>query len=96
MDKRDLVKIDVPAIPFFFLSLSPLSSLSLLFREIPETQAAKILLFISFQGVFKRSLENFLARSHSHPLPPPSSTPPSLPLPLFGANKEIREDSSAR
>lgn len=96
MDKRDLVKIDVPAIPFFFLSLSPLSSLSLLFREIPETaQAAKILLFVSFQGVFKRSLENFLARSHSHPLPPPSS-PPSLPLPLFGANKEIREDSSAR
>lgn len=97
MDKRDLVKIDVPAIPFFFLSLSPLSSLSLLFREIPETaQAAKILLFVSFQGVFKRSLENFLARSHSHPLPPPSSPPPSLPLPLFGANKEIREDSSAR
>lgn len=96
MDKRDLVKIDVPAIPFFFLSLSPLSSLSLLFREIPETaQAAKILLFVSFQGVFKRSLENFLARSHSHPLPP-SSPPPSLPLPLFGANKEIREDSSAR
>lgn len=97
MDKRDLVKIDVPAIPFFFLSLSPLSSLSLLFREIPETaQAAKILLFVSFQGVFKRSLENFLARSHSHPLLPPSSSPPSLPLPLFGANKEIREDSSAR
>lgn len=97
MDKRDLVKIDVPAILFFFLSLSPLSSLSLLFREIPETaQAAKILLFVSFQGVFKRSLENFLARSHSHPLPPPSSPPPSLPLPLFGANKEIREDSSAR
>lgn len=97
MDKRDLVKIDVPAIPFFFLSLSPLSSLSLLFREIPETaQAAKILLFVSFQGVFKRSLENFLARSHSHPLPPPSSPPPSLTLPLFGANKEIREDSSAR
>lgn len=99
MDKRDLVKIDVPAIPFFFLSLSPLSSLSLLFRyrEIPETaQAAKILLFVSFQGVFKRSLENFLARSHSHPLLPPSSPPPSLPLPLFGANKEIREDSSAR
>lgn len=97
MDKRDLVKIDVPAIPFFFLSLSPLSSLSLLFREIPETaQAAKILLFVSFQGVFKRSLENFLARSHSHPLPPPSSPPSSLPLPLFGANKEIREDSSAR
>lgn len=97
MDKRDLVKIDVPAIPFFFLSLSPLSSLSLLFREIPETaQAAKILLFVSFQGVFKRSLENFLARSHSHPLPPPSSPPLSLPLPLFGANKEIREDSSAR
>lgn len=96
MDKRDLVKIDVPAIPFFFLSLSPLSSLSLLFREIPETaQAAKILLFVSFQGVFKRSLENFLARSHSHPLPP-SSPPPSLLLPLFGANKEIREDSSAR
>lgn len=97
MDKRDLVKIDVPAIPFFFLSLSPLSSLSLLFREIPETaQAAKILLFVSFQGVFKRSLENFLARSHSHPLLPPSSPPPSLPLPLFGVNKEIREDSSAR
>lgn len=97
MDKRDLVKIDVPAIPFFFLSLSPLSSLSLLFREIPETaQAAKILLFVSFQGVFKRSLENFLARSYSHPLLPPSSPPPSLPLPLFGANKEIREDSSAR
>lgn len=97
MDKRDLVKIDVPAIPFFFLSLSPLSSLSLLFREIPETaQAAKILLFVSFQGVFKRSLENFLARSHSHPLLPSSSPPPSLPLPLFGANKEIREDSSAR
>lgn len=97
MDKRDLVKIDVPAIPFFFLPLFPLSSLSLLFREIPETaQAAKILLFVSFQGVFKRSLENFLARSHSHPLLPPSSPPPSLPLPLFGANKEIREDSSAR
>lgn len=97
MDKRDLVKIDVPVIPFFFLSLSPLSSLSLLFRKIPETaQAAKILLFVSFQGVFKRSLENFLARSHSHPLLPPSSPPPSLPFPLFGANKEIREDSSAR
>lgn len=85
MDKRDLVKIDVPTIPFLFLFPFYFFGIAKYWHERPA-KAAKILLFVSKRSGELPILFFFLLRFLLL----------LLSLLLFGGNKEIREDSSAR